>query len=88
MDEGYHCSYICVYVGDIIYLGKKTNDFFAILEKLKYKLRGVGPPTYNFGSGFKRFNDQEKMLTRGALTYAKRMMTNYKNTFGMEVTKK
>ena len=28
-DEGYHYSYICVYVDFLIYVGNKTNEFFA-----------------------------------------------------------
>ena len=58
------------------------------MENLKYNIKGVGPLTYHIGSDFKRVDEPETMLTWGALTYVKRMMTNYKNTLCVEVAKK
>ena len=60
-DEVDNYSYICVYVYDVIYLEKKEKGFFKILEKLNYKLKGVGPPTYHLGGDFKRVNEPENM---------------------------
>ena len=46
---------------------------------MKYKLKGAS--TYHLGANFKHVNEPEKILTQGAMTYVKRMMTNYKNIF-------
>ena len=87
-DEGDHYFYICVYFNGLIYAGKKAWEFFEILENLKYKIKGFGPPNYHLGNDFKRVGEPERILTGGALTYVKRIMNNYRNKFGVEVTKK
>ena len=48
---------------------------------MKYKLKDIGAPTYHLGGKFNHVNEPEKILTQGAMTYVKRMMTNYKNIF-------
>ena len=60
-------TYVC-YVDDIIYAGNNVKDLSAILENLKYNLKGVRHPNYHLGGNFKRFKDPEKMLTWGELT--------------------
>ena len=51
---------------------------------MKYKLKGIGAPTYHLGNNFKHANEPEKILTWGVMTYVKRMMTKHKNIFMMK----
>ena len=45
---------------------------------MKYKLKGIGAPTYHLGDNFKHVNEPEKILTWGAMSYVKRMMTKHR----------
>ena len=45
---------------------------------MKYKLKGIGAPTYHLSGNFKHVNEPEKILTGGAMIYVKRMMTKHK----------
>ena len=88
-DCGSHYEYVATYVDDLLYCGKDPKKFYATLEKdYKYKLKGVGHPTYHLGGDFKRVSEPESILTWGALTYVKRMLVNYENTFGEPVPKR
>jgi hypothetical protein len=65
-----HSEYVCVYVEDLMVMAKDTK---ALLDKLinvhKYKLKGVGKPTYHLGGDF--FRDKDGTLGWGVSTYCK-----------------
>ena len=48
---------------------------------MKYKLKGIGAPTYHLGNNLKPFNEPNKILTQGAITHVKRKMTKHKKHF-------
>jgi hypothetical protein len=50
------------------------------LQGPKYKLKGVGAPSYHLGGIF--FRDSDGTYTCGAKTYVKRLTTNYELMFG------
>ena len=84
-----HYEYVVTYVDDLLYCGKDAKKFYSDLqEHYKYKLKGVGHPTYHLGGDFKKVKEPESVLTWGALTYVKRMLVNYENTFGEPVPKR
>jgi len=87
-DCGTHWEYVCTWVDDLLYAGKNSKGFYDSLKALGYKLKGVGSPTYHLGGDFVRVNEPESMLTWGALTYVKRMMSNYEQIFKEQVPKR
>ncbi|MGL5078847.1 MAG: reverse transcriptase domain-containing protein, partial [Waterburya sp.] len=83
-DCGTHYEYVCVYVDDIMFFGKDPKKFFDSLEKdHKYKLKGVGKPSYHLGGDFER-DPKDETLSWGAKSYVKKMLVNYKIMFGEE----
>ena len=57
-DAGDHWEYLAVYVDDLMAIMKDPDEFFAVLiNKYKYKLKGVGPPKYHLGGDFYRDED-------------------------------
>jgi hypothetical protein len=80
-DAGIHYEYVCVYVDDIMMVGKNPQEFFDDLtKKYNYKLKGVGPPSYHLGGDF--FRDPDGTLAWGANSYVKKMLNNYETMFG------
>jgi hypothetical protein len=80
-EQADHYEYICVYVDDLMVMMKDPQVFFNQLEeKYKYKLKGVGEPSYHLGGNFTR--DPDGTLAWGAKSYIKRMLDNYKIMFG------
>jgi hypothetical protein len=78
-----HYEYVCVYVDDIMFVGKDPQSFFDTLTtKFNYKLKGVGKPVYHLGGDFSR--DDDGTLAWGAASYVNKMLTNYKLMFGCE----
>ena len=74
-------EYVCVYVDDLMAIMKDPQEFFNLLtDKYQYKLKGVGEPKYHLGGDFAR--DPDGTLLWGAKSYIKRLMENYKTTFG------
>jgi len=79
-DCGTHYEYVCVYVDDIMMMGKNPEEFFTTLtEKYNYQLKGVSEPTYHLGGDF--FRDPDGTLAWGASTYIKKMLLNYEHMF-------
>ena len=75
-----HYEYVCVYIDDIMMMGKNPEEFFKTLtEKYNYQLKGVSEPTYHLGGDF--FRDPDGTLTWGASTYIKKMLLNYEHMF-------
>jgi hypothetical protein len=75
-----HWEYLAVYVDDLMAIMKDPDEFFRILvDKYKYKLKGVGPPQYHLGGDFSR--DADGTLTWGASTYVKKLLVNYELMF-------
>ncbi|MGH7954810.1 MAG: reverse transcriptase domain-containing protein, partial [Gloeomargaritales cyanobacterium] len=70
-DCGDHYEYICVYVDDLIAVGKRPMDIIDELRKI-FKLKGVGPPSYFLGMDFKR--GQDGVLGLGSETYIKKIL--------------
>ena len=65
---------IVVYVDNIIVAMKDPKSFFDELQdpdKVGFKMKGVGLPTYHLGADF--FLDDDGMLCLGSQTYAKRL---------------
>jgi hypothetical protein len=87
-DCNLHYDYVCTWVDDLLYAGKDPKSFFDSLETIGYKLKGVGTPTYHLGGDFIRVSEPESVLTWGATTYVKRMLTNYELIFGESVPKR
>ncbi|MGH7973993.1 MAG: reverse transcriptase domain-containing protein, partial [bacterium] len=79
MNCGDHYEYICVYVDDLIAVGKKPMDIIDELRKV-FKLKGVGPPSYFLGMDFKRGVDG--VLGLGSETYVKKILDSFTEQFG------
>ena len=80
-DCGTHYEYVCVYVDDLMVIGKNPEVFMeALTTKYKYKLKGVGSPSYHLGGDF--FRDPDGTLAWGASSYIKKMIINYTTMFG------
>jgi Reverse transcriptase (RNA-dependent DNA polymerase) len=76
-----HYEYVCVYVDDLMVIGKNPKDFLDTLtEKYHYQLKGVGKPSYHLGGDF--FRDPDGTLAWGASTYVKKMLINFETMFG------
>ena len=76
-------EYIVVYVEDIIVAMKDLKSFFEELqdpEKVGFKMKGVGSPTYHLGADF--FRDDDGTLCLGLQTYAKRLCSNFEQLYG------
>ena len=46
-DCGTHYEYVCTWVDDLLYSGNDPKSFYDALQKIGFKLKGVGEPTYN-----------------------------------------
>jgi hypothetical protein len=80
-DCGTHYEYVCVYVDDLMVMGKTPDDFFGTLtDTYGYKLKGVGDPAYHLGGNF--FRDEDGTLAWGARSYVEKMLVNYEIMFG------
>ena len=80
-DAGDCYEYVCVYVDDLMAILKEPAKFFELLtSKYKFKLKGVGEPSYHLGGNFGR--DPDGTLYWGAKTYIEKMMANYERWFG------
>ena len=76
-----HYEYVCVYVDDLMVMGKNPDDFFATLTNTYgYKLKGVGDPAYHLGGNF--FRDADGTLAWGARSYVEKMLVNFEIMFG------
>ncbi|HSN65751.1 MAG TPA: reverse transcriptase domain-containing protein, partial [Fusibacter sp.] len=77
-----HYEYVCVYVDDIMHIGKNPQKFFdALTNEHNYKLKGVGKPVYHLGGDFSR-DEKDNTLAWGTKSYVKKMLNNYKTMFG------
>jgi hypothetical protein len=57
-----HYEYVCVHMDDLMVMAKDPKAFLYKLIKIhKYKLNGVGKPTYHLGGDFCR--DKDRTLT-------------------------
>jgi hypothetical protein len=75
-------EYIATYVDNLaICMKDPTEVTTALREKYKYKLKGVGPITYNLGSDYK--HDPDGTLHTSAESYINKMGESYKRTFGL-----
>ncbi|MEL7079570.1 MAG: reverse transcriptase domain-containing protein, partial [Cyanobacteria bacterium J06582_2] len=80
-DAGNVWEYVCVYVDDLYAIMKEPQLFFdELTTKYKYKLKGVGKPTYHLGGDF--FRDPDGTFAWGCETYIKKIVSNYKTMFG------
>ena len=80
-DCGTHYEYVCVYVDDLMVMGKNPDDFFkGLTDDYGYKLKGVGDPAFHLGGNF--FRDSDGTLAWGAESYIKKMLVNYEIMFG------
>ena len=80
-DKGDHYEYVCVYVDDLMMISKNPHEFFdTLVNKYKYILKGVGPPSYHLGGDFGR--DPDGTLYWGAQRYNEKLMFNYERMFG------
>ena len=75
-DCGTHYEYLCVYVDDILVAMREPKVFFDILiMKYKYKIKGMGEPSYHLGGNFSR--DPDGTLAWGAERYISRLLENF-----------
>ena len=52
-DCGTHYEYVLVYINDLIFIGKKPQEFFdSLKDEQGFKLKGVGKPSYHLGGDF------------------------------------
>ena len=75
-------EYIVVYVDDIIVAMKDPKSFFEELqdpEKVRFKMKGVGSPTYHLRADF--FRDDDGTLCLGSQTYGKRLCSNFEQLY-------
>ena len=75
-------EYIVVYMDDIIVM-KDPKSFFDELQdpdKVSFKMKGVGLPTYHLGADF--FCDDDGTLCLGLQTYAKWLCSNFEQLYG------
>ena len=82
-DTGDTWEYIMVYVDDIIVAMKDPKSFFDELQdpdKVGFKMKGVGSPTYHLGADF--FRDDDGTLCLGSQTYAKHLCSNFERLYG------
>ena len=82
-DAGDAWEYIVVYVDDIIIAMKDPKSFFDELQdpdKVGFKMKGVGSPTYHLGADF--FHDDDGTLCLGSQTYAKKLCSNFERLYG------
>jgi len=74
-------EYIATYVDNLAIIMKDPKSFTDLLiDKYKYKLKGVGPITYHLGSDYKR--DPDGTFYVGAESYINKMIESYERTFG------
>ncbi|MGH7955331.1 MAG: reverse transcriptase domain-containing protein, partial [Gloeomargaritales cyanobacterium] len=78
-DCGDHYEYICVYVDDLIAVGKRPMETIGELMKV-FKLKDVGPPSYFLGMDFKR--DAQGIMSLGSETYVKKILESFGEQFG------
>jgi hypothetical protein len=70
-------EYVCVYIDNIACVSRNPKAFFdSLFSDHHYTLKGVG-------CDFTR-NSKDNTLAVGAKTYVKRIILNYKTSFGME----
>ena len=77
-DAGDAWEYIVVYVDDIDVAMKDPKRFLDELQdpdKVGFKMKGVGLPTYHLGADF--FRDDDGTLCLGSWTYAKHICSNF-----------
>ena len=82
-DAGDAWEYIVVYIDDIIVAMKDPKSFFDELQdpdKVSFKMKGVGSPTYHLGADF--FHDDDGTLCLGSQTSAKRLCSNFEWLYG------
>jgi len=74
-------EYIAVYVDDLAIASKDPKAIIGeLVEKYKYKLKGVGPIKFHLGCDFSR--DPDGTLAFGPRSYMTRMMDTYEKMFG------
>ncbi|MGH7974495.1 MAG: hypothetical protein ACREBR_03120 [bacterium] len=78
-DCGDHYEYICVFVDDLIAVGKKPMEIIDELKQV-FKLKRVGLPYYFLGMDFKRGEDG--VLGLGSETYIKKILDSFLEQFG------
>ena len=79
-DGGDVYEYICVYVDDLMAIMKHPDAFYeTLVNKYKFKLKGVGPPEYHLGGDFGR--DPDGTLFWGTKTYITKLLSNYERVF-------
>ena len=79
--NGDHYEYIAVYVDDLAIAARDPKSIVAALvERHKYKLKGVGPIKFHLGCDFGR--DPDGTLAFGPRSYITRMMDTFEKMFG------
>ena len=74
-------EYIAVYVDDLAIAAKDPKVITqTLMDRYKYKLKGVGPLEYHLGMDFGR--DPDGTLFFGPKKYIERMMGSYEKLFG------
>ncbi|MGH3056517.1 MAG: reverse transcriptase domain-containing protein, partial [Gaiellaceae bacterium] len=76
-----HYEYVCVYVDDILVIGKDPSELISQLRQ-HFKLKDVGPPSAFLGGNFERRNLPEKVMTWGSKTYVNKILNSYKDQHG------
>ena len=76
-----HYEYVLVYVDDLMFIGKKPQEFFdSLKDEHGFNLKGVGTPSYHLGGDF--FRDPDGTFAWGAQSYVAKMLINYETMFG------
>ena len=79
-DCGKNYEYVLVYVNELMFIGKKLQEFFdSLTNEHGFKLKGVGKPSYHLGGDF--LCDPDATLAWGAQSYVEKMLINYKTMF-------
>ena len=83
--------YVDCYCDGMIVMHKEPNHVFYSIRGKGFTIKETSSTDYFIGGDFERVkepNTNSNILTWGYKTYFKRMMDNFKNTFGFEPSKK
>jgi hypothetical protein len=75
-----HYEHVRVYVDDLMFIGKKLQEFFdSLATEHGFKLKGVGKPSYHLGGDG---SDSDGNIAWGVQWYIEKMIINYEIMFG------
>ena len=86
-NKGDYYSCVACYFDDIIAVHKETDHVFDSIRVKVFTIKEMLAPDYFLGRNPGRLKEpktKNKIMTWGSKIYGKRMMDNFKNTFGFD----